>query len=145
MAVLKDMGMPAIHLIDKSALARMEHPDVQARLGPIIEAGNAATCAVVDLEVLYSARNHTEHARARGRRLRAYRQVELTEAVFRRAIEVQGLLARRGQHRMPIPDIIIAAAAEGAGIAVMHYDSDFERIAAVTGQPMEWVAPAGSL
>ena len=133
------------YLIDKSALARMEHPDVQARLGPIIEAGQAATCAVVDLEVLYSARNHTEHTRARGRRLRAYRQVELTEAVFRRAIEVQGLLARRGQHRMPIPDLIIAAAAEAAGIAVMHYDSDFDRIAAVTGQPTEWVAPAGSL
>ena len=46
---------------------------------------------------------------------------------------------------MPIPDIIIAAAAGAAGIAVMHYDADFERIAAVTGQPMEWVAPAGSL
>ena len=133
------------YLIDKSALARMEHPDVQARLAPIIEAGDAATCAVVDLEVLYSARNHTEHTRARGRRLRAYRQVELTEAIFRRAIEVQGLLARRGQHRMPIPDLIIAAAAEAAGIAVMHYDSDFDRIAAVTGQPTEWVAPAGSL
>ena len=137
--------MPPIYLIDKSALARMEHPHVQARLAPILEAGDAATCAVVDLDVLYSTRNHEEHERARSRRARAYRQVELTEAVFRRAIQVQGLLARRGQHRMPIPDLIIAAAAEAAGIAVMHYDSDFDRIAAVTGQPVEWVAPAGSL
>ena len=137
--------MPPIYLIDKSALARMEHPHVQARLAPILEAGDAATCAVVDLDVLYSTRNHEEHERARSRRARAYRQVELTEAVFRRAIQVQGLLARRGQHRMPIPDLIIAAAAEAAGIAVMHYDSDFDRIAAVTGQPVEWVAPVGSL
>ncbi|MCY4399189.1 MAG: PIN domain-containing protein [Gemmatimonadetes bacterium] len=137
--------MPAIYLIDKSALARMEHPHVQARLAPILEAGDAATCAVVDLEVLYSARNHEEHGRARSRRARAYRQVELTEAIFRRAIEVQGLLAHRGQHRMPIPDLIIAAAAESAGIAVMHYDSDFDRIAAVTGQPVEWVVPPSSL
>ena len=46
-------------------------------------------------------------------------------------MEVQGLLAQRGQHRLPIPDLIIAAAAESAGLAVLHYDADLERIAAV--------------
>ena len=53
------------YLIDKSALARMEDPRVQARLGPIIEAGEAATCALIDLDVLYSTRNQSDHARAR--------------------------------------------------------------------------------
>ena len=133
------------YLIDKSALARMSHPRVQARLAPILEAGEAATCAVIDLEVLYLTRNESDHARTRRRRALAYRHVELTEAVFQRAIEVQGLLALRGQHRVPIPDLIIAAAAEGAGMVLLHYDADFDRIADVTGQAMEWVVPRGAV
>ena len=47
--------MKARYLIDKSALARMSLEPVRERLAPIIEAGEAATCAVIDLEVLYSA------------------------------------------------------------------------------------------
>ncbi len=133
------------YLIDKSVLARMSHPQVQARLVPILEAGEAATCALIDLEVLYSTRNASDHARTRRRRSLAYRRVELNEAMFQRAIEVQGLMALRGQHRVPIPDLIIAAAAEHAGMVLMHYDADFERIASVTGQAMEWVVPRGSV
>ena len=134
-----------LYMIDKSALARMQHGQVQARLGPIIEAGEAATCAIVDLEVLYSTRNRIEHARTRARRELAFRRVELTEAIFQRAIEVQGLLAGRGRHRLPIPNLVIAAAAESASMTVLHYDADFDAIGAVTGQATEWVAPRGSL
>ena len=133
------------YLIDKSALARIQHPAVRDRLAPIIESGEAATCSIVDLEVLYSTRNRKEHSRVRARRALAYRKVELTEAIFSRAIDVQGLLAGRGRHRLPIPDLIIAAAAESARMTVLHYDADFDAIAAVTGQDVEWVAPRGSL
>jgi len=42
-------------------------------------------------------------------------------------------------------DLVIAAAAEAAGLTVLHYDDDYDRIASVMRQPMEWVAPAGSL
>lgn len=133
------------YLIDKSALARMQHPRVQARVGPIIESGEAATCAIIDLEVLFSARNGREHSRTRLRREFAYRRVPLTEEIFERAIEVQGQLARRGQHRLPIPDLIIAAAAEAEDMIVLHYDADFDTIAAVTKQKVEWVAPRSSL
>ena len=132
-------------LIDKSALARMQHRAVAERLAPIIESGEAATCSIVDLEVLYSTRDREEHSRVRARRALAYRKVDLTEAVFNRAIDIQGLLARRGRHRLPIPDLIIAAAAEAARMTVLHYDADFDTIAAVTGQDMEWVVPRGSL
>lgn len=133
------------YLIDKSALARMPDARVQARLVPILEAGEAATCAIIDLEVLYSTRNAVEHRRTRRRRALAYGHVPLSEATFQRAIEVQGLLAQRGQHRVPIPDLIIAAAAEQAGMVLLHYDADFDRISAVTGQAVEWVVPKGSL
>lgn len=133
------------YLIDKSALARVGHPRVRARVTPVIAAGEAATCPIVELEVLYSTRNRDDHARTRARRRLAYRNVELTRAIFERAIEVQGLLAAGGRHRLPILDLIIAAAAESAGMTVLHYNADFDAIAAVTRQEMEWVAPRGSL
>ncbi len=137
--------MSARYLIDKSALARMPSDAVRRRLVPIIETGDAATCAIIDLEVLYSARNHEDHAAIRRRRGLAYEHVAISEAVFERAIDVQAQLARTGHHRVPIPDLIIAAAADLAGLTVLHYDGDFERIAEVTGQPMEWVVPRGTV
>lgn len=135
----------ARYLVDKSALARMPLDPVRDRLGPIIEAGEAATCSIIDLEVLFSARNHEEHERIRARRRMAYAHVPLSEKIFDRAMDVQGELARRGRHRLPIPDLVVAAAAEAAGLTVLHYDVDFDRIAQVTDQPVEWVVPRGSL
>ena len=123
----------------------MKHPQVRERLEPIIESGEAGTCAIIDLEVLYSTRNRNDHIRTRLRRELAYRRIEMTEAIFSRAIEVQGLLAGKGRHRLPIQDLIIAAAAEAERMVVLHYDSDFDIIAAVTQQDVEWVAPRGSL
>ena len=133
------------YLIDKSALARIQNPTVERRLAPVIESGEAATCSIVDLEILFSTRNRQDHTRVRARRALAYRKVELTEAIFNRAVDVQGLLAGRGRHRLPIPDLIIAAAAETAGMTILHYDADFDTIAAVTRQGVEWVVPRGSL
>jgi hypothetical protein len=61
-----------------------------------------------------------------------------TPAIEHRAMEVLTLLADRGQHRAPsIPDLIIAATAELAGLTVLHLDKDFEIIASITGQPLE--------
>ena len=64
-----------------------------------------------------------------------------------RAEEVQALLARRAMHHRSatIADLIIAAAAEHHGCTVLHYDSDYDVIAAVTGQPMEWAAKPGTI
>lgn len=132
-------------LVDKSALARMPLEPVRRRLEPIIEAGEAATCSIIDLEVLFSVRNHDEHHRVRLRRTLAYTRVPLTEQVFERAIDVQGELARSGRHRLPIPDLLIAAAAELARLTVLHYDADYDTISEITRQPMEWVVPRGSL
>lgn len=126
--------MKARYLVDKSALARMPLAPVRDRLGPIIEAGEAATCG-----------NHEEHERIRQRRALAYSSVPITEAILARAIAVQGKLARSGRHRVPIPDLVIAASAEAAGLILLHYDQDFDRIAEVTHQPTEWVVERGSL
>ncbi len=137
--------MKARYLVDKSALVRMPHLPVRERLAPILESGQAATCSIIDLEILYSARNANEHTEIRHRRALAYARVPLTEDIFQRAIEIQGQLAVRGQHRIPIPDLVIAAAAETADLTILHYDSDFDRIAEVTGQPMKWIVPRGTV
>ena len=137
--------MKARYLIDKSALSRMTLEPVKKRLAPLIEAGEAATCGVIDLEVLYSARNFEEHQKIRERRALAYDSVPVTAETFERAIEIQGELAKTGRHRVPIPDLIIAAAAEAAGLVILHYDSDYEIIAEVSKQPVEWVVKRGSV
>ena len=132
-------------LVDKSALARMPLEPVRRRLAPILEAGEAATCSIIDLEVLYSVRSFDEHRQTRHRRALAYTKVPLTEQVFERAMDVQGELAKSGRHRLPIPDLLVAAAAEIAHLTVLHYDGDYDTIAELTGQPAEWVVPKGSL
>lgn len=135
----------AAYLADKSALARAHHPSVAARLEPLLVGGDIATCGIVDLELLFSARSSTDYLAILADRL-ALPHVEVGERGIDRAIEVQTALARRGQHRaVPIPDLLIAAAAEAGGLSVLHYDADFDRVAAVTGQPVEWVVPAGSV
>lgn len=65
----------------------------------------------------------------------------LTPAMEDRAFEVQMLLADRGQHRAPsIPDLLIAATAEKAGLTVLAADKDFDLIAEITGQRVETLA-----
>lgn len=124
----------------------MTHPVVARRLAPLIADGEVATCGVVELEVLYSARSEPDFTSTRARRAIAYPRVPMVEADFLRAEEVMALLASRGQHRAAgLPDLLIAAAAERAGLIVLHYDADYDVIAAATGQPVEWVVPKGSV
>jgi predicted nucleic acid-binding protein len=131
------------YLDDKSALARLKHPAVAARLWPIFE--DVATCSIVDLEILYSARSHGDVA-ATLRERRALPRVGFAQADFDRAADVLELLARNGHHRAAgIPDLLIAALAERQSLVVLHYDKDFDLIAAVTRQAVEWVLPAGSV
>ncbi len=105
------------------------------------------SCLQVDLELLFSARSGPDHDLLKNR-LSALEHAACGEAVFERAIEVQGLLSHRGalHHRsVKIADLIIAAAAEKAGLPVWHYDEDFDRISDVTGQQTAWIAPRGSI
>lgn len=118
---------------------------VRRRIAPILEAAEAATCAIIDLEMLYSARNLEDYEDIRRRRSLAYHFVPISEAVLQRALTVQAELARIGHHRVAIPDLLIAAAAESASLTVLHYDRDYEVIARVTRQPVEWVVARGSV
>ena len=126
------------------ALARFPLPQVAARLRPLLEEGDLATCAIVDLEVLYSSRNLTDYEEILEER-RSLDAAPITPEVMAKAIDLQHKLAERGQHRVRIPDLIISAAALLSGLVVLHYDADFERIAEAGGAPHEWVIPRGSV
>ncbi|MGH9105269.1 MAG: PIN domain nuclease [Acidimicrobiales bacterium] len=138
------MALSARYLVDKSALARFPLPAVAARLRPLMDGALVATCAIIDLEVLYSARGLADYEGALEER-RSFPSAPITPEVMATAVELQHALARRGQHRVPIPDLVISAAAKHAGLIVLHYDSDFERIAAAGGAGHEWVVAQGSV
>lgn len=133
-------------LADKSALTGREtRPEVRKVLEPLLVAGEIATCGIVDLELLYSATSRATY-RALAEALRGMPRVAIEEAAIRRALEVQAMLAERSQHRaVPLPDLIVAASAEHAGLAVLHYDADFDRIGKLTGQATQWIVPRGSV
>ena len=136
--------MTVRYLADKSALTRLDQGPVAEELAPRLNLRMVATCPIVDLEMLYSARNAGDHALAASERSRLP-SVDIDRTVTDRALAVQSLLAQRGQHRLPIPGLLIAAAAEVNDLVVLHYDADFDRIADVTGQASEWVVPKGSV
>jgi predicted nucleic acid-binding protein len=86
-------------LIDTSAAARMHHPVVADRVGPLIEAGLVATCATLDAEALYSARSPVEYERIRADRRVAYEYVPTEGRHWQQAFDAQRDLARAGRHR----------------------------------------------
>lgn len=136
--------MTPLYLADKSALARLNNGVVAARLGPLLVEGLLATCPMIDLEVLYSARSLTDYEAILAERA-AMPSYPITTAVTDRAIEVQHLLAERGHHRVSLPDLLIAAVAELNALSVLHYDADYDHIANESGQPVEWIANRGTL
>lgn len=136
----------AVFLADKSALARQDtRPEVRDAVEPLLLAGEIAICGIVELELLFSATGRDTY-RALAKALRGMPKVEVDQQCFDRALEVQAMLSERSQHRaVPLPDLLIAACAERAGLAVLHYDADFEQIAKLTGQPQQWVVPCGTV
>ncbi len=126
-------------LIDKSALVRLAASPDAEQWASRIGRGLVRVAMVTRLEVGYSARSG-EELRAGLQRppLKAMPVEYQTPVIEDRAFEVLTLLADRGQHRTPsIPDLIIAATAELAGLTILHLDKDFEIIARITGQPLE--------
>lgn len=131
-------------LADKSALVRLAASPDAAEWANRIQRGLVRITTVTRLEVGYSARSGPDLRAGLRRPPISVMPVEyLTPVIEDRAVEVLGLLADRGQHRAPsIPDILIAATAELAGLTVLHCDKDFDLIAAVTGQAAEWLRSA---
>lgn len=126
-------------LIDKSALVRLADSPDAAEWADRIERGLVRLTTVTRLEIGYSARSDADARSMFTTPPVSAMPVEyLTPAIEDRALQVQLVLAEKGQRRAPsIPDLLIAATAELAGLTVLHMDKDFDLIAGISGQPAE--------
>lgn len=141
---MADLGLL---LADTSAWHHSSTPKITKLWRRHLEDDRIATTPPVRLEVLFSARSGHDYDLT-AERLDALHQLPCGQKALARSLEVQRALAHSKalHHRsVKIPDLLIAAVAELEGATVWHYDSDYDRIAAVTGQPVQWIARRGSL
>ncbi|MBI2704636.1 MAG: PIN domain nuclease [Actinobacteria bacterium] len=132
------------YIVDTSALTRLAKPTVRARLEPLVTDGALLMTAPVAFELRFAARNHRALT-SLDEYLQGFDWLSVAPAMFDRALEVQGLASNKGQLRaFSLVDLLVAAAAETAGLTVLHYDADFDRITKLTGQPTEWVVRRGT-
>lgn len=122
------------------------------RFPQLAEWFNAAVAAglvlVCDLVVLELTRLSPNERRAHdvARRLSAFESIPMPGSLWGDARGTQLALAGRGGHRrVPPADLLLAAAAQRAGVVLVHYDRDYQRIAAVTSLRHHWLLPDGTL
>ena len=133
-------------IADASAWVRVSHPLVRERWAAALRGRQIATCSIVMLELLYSTRGAQEFAELEAEQA-LLREIPVSVSAQRAAIgSLRDLGADGpGQHRVPIADALIAAAAQDAGVDVLHYDHHYDRLARVLNFASVWIAPAGTL
>jgi predicted nucleic acid-binding protein len=137
-----------VELADTSAWSnRHKSTPVRADFDSRVAEGEIATCPMVMLELLWTTRDAADFAAARAE-LEALPHVPIEQRAWQRAMDVFEALAAGGplhHRRVALPDLLVAAAAELAGIPICHYDADFDVIAELTDQPVRAIAQLGSL
>ena len=136
-----------VELVDTSALILgVRHPQARMWLSEALARDEVTICDVVAIEFLMGARDRADFDRLEAS-LRAMRWLRVEPSDWDRAIGVQRELSAIGpghQRSVRLPDLLIAAVGERAGLPIVHYDEDYDRVAAVTGQSTRWVLPRGS-
>jgi predicted nucleic acid-binding protein len=135
-----------VFIADKSAWARADRTSVREEWSQALLSGQIVTCDINRLELLYSARTAQEFAQME-EEFAALRNIATTHGIYEAAIEALRTLATvsDGHHRVKPPDALLAASAQEAGIGVLHYDHDFDRLVEVMSFESRWIAPAGVL
>jgi predicted nucleic acid-binding protein len=111
-------------LLDKSALVRAA--------GGISEesVGAPCICAITRLEMLQSARSATDYQKVE-ERLAAFHELRINAETIATAVTAHRELGQKGRHRLPIPDLLIAACAQQHQAAVLHVDRHYDVLAEV--------------
>ena len=131
---------PALYLIDTSGMFRILQETLRREWSDPLAAGVIATCPVVEMEFLYSARSLADRMEKQRLLHDLFSWVPMSDRVWERAAEVQQLLTEAGTHRSAGPvDLLIAATAERERLTVLCDDHDFSSVAAVTGQPVHLI------
>jgi predicted nucleic acid-binding protein len=135
-----------VFIADKSIWARSHHELIREQWEQAYQAGQIVTCQITAMELLYSARTSDEY-RALQEELSILRNIPVTRTVCDAALDAMRTLAEHSDayHRVVIPDYLIAACAAEAGVGVLHYDRDFDRLAEVLAFESRWAADAGTL
>jgi predicted nucleic acid-binding protein len=136
----------AAYLADTSVyVVQARSEDAFRRFQSLLAEGRLAVCQMAALEYLNNAPDPQSYERLWGA-VHGQRWQDVTTEAMDRALDVHHQLSAKSQHRQfSLPDLVIAATAELSGLTVLHYDEDYDRIAKVTGQPVEWIVPRGSL
>jgi predicted nucleic acid-binding protein len=134
---------PALYLIDTSGLFRILQGELRKAWSDQLAAGVIATCPIVELEFLYSARSLADRLEKQRLMHELFGWVPVQEGAWERAEQVQQLLTEAGAHRSAGPvDLLIAATAERERLTVLCDDHDYQTVARVTGQPVRLVTDA---
>lgn len=133
------------YVADTSVFARLTKPLVSAVFAPLAAQNHIAVCPPVAFELGYSARSVDDYRTVMDLLL-AFPQIPVTDADHHRSLEVQAALCAKGRHRsLSLVDALVAAVAEARGMTILHYDSDYERVAEVTGQEHRWIVKRGAV
>jgi predicted nucleic acid-binding protein len=131
---------PALYLIDTSGLFRILQGELRKAWSDQLAAGVIATCPIVELEFLFSARSLADRLEKQRLMHDLLGWVSMHQGAYERAEQVQQLLTEAGAHRSAGPvDLLIAATAEHERLTVLCDDLDYQTVATVTGQPVKLV------
>lgn len=120
-------------------------PDLASWFNTQVADGRVLVCDLVILELVRLTPNESR-AQEVAERLDSFEAIAMGAKLWRRARELQDLLAASGDHRrVPPVDLLIATTAEQAGVPLVHYDRDYERIARVSALRHHWFVPDGTL
>lgn len=138
---------PMRYVVDTSALTRLlRDPAIRGTWSEQIQAGLVGICPLIELELLYTARSKNHREQTLSLLHSAFPWLPMPDRIYHEATEVQAALTATGTHRSAgAVDLLVAATARLHGLTLLHYDHDFDQIAAVTGQPMMWLADPGAL
>jgi predicted nucleic acid-binding protein len=134
-----------LYLADTSVWHWARNPTARQALQLELDRGVVATCAIIDAELAVSARGPRDADELAAER-RALHWLSTPDDVWDAVLTIQRALVDTAKHRsVKIPDLVIAAVAHRHRATVLHYDSDYDAIAEVTGQPTKWIVERGSL
>lgn len=137
-----------VELVDTSAWARKSNPRIRDWFNAALIEGRLAVCHMVALEILQGAGSSRLFSQIASF-IDGVDSLAMGAEEWKRAREVYQLIEERAgsnaRRSVKLPDLLIAACAERHRVPIAHYDQDYDVIAAVTGQPVRWVAERGTL
>lgn len=130
-------------LADTSAWMQARR-DSEARelLLAAIERGDVCWCWPVRYELMVDARG-PEGIAAIERTLDGLREISVERSVQRASLATMREIAAAGSHgahRYPLTDLTVAAAAQNAGIGILHFDQHLERLGDHVGVGTHWIS-----